>query len=61
MEFTLTYTLSNLAKGYELLELHRYKEILDNIIYIGLYRVMRNKLEGSEGKGERSVQNTGTE
>lgn len=61
VEFTLTYTLSNLAKGYELLELHRYKEILDNIIYMGLYRVMRNKLEGSDGKGERSLQNTGTE
>ena len=61
VEFNLTYTLSNLARAYELLELYRYKEILDNIIYVGLYRVMRNKLEGSGRKDERSVQNTGTE
>lgn len=61
VEFTLIYTLSNLARGYELLELYRYKEILDNIIYIGLHKIMRNKLEGSDRKDERSVQNTGTE
>lgn len=61
VEFTLTYTLSNLAKSYELLELYRYKDILDNIIYVGLYQVMRNKLKGSEREDERSVQDTGTE
>ncbi len=60
VEFSLSLTLSNLARGYELLELYRYQELLDNIIYKGLYQVMRNILEGCEKEDERSLQGTGT-
>ena len=62
VEFNLTYTLSNLARAYELLELYRYKEILDNIIYVGLVtETMRNKLEGSGRKDEVCNKILGTE
>lgn len=33
---SLYATTAEIAAGYELLELHRYKPILDNIIYLGL-------------------------
>lgn len=59
IEFTLTFTLNNLAKSYELLDLYRYNSILDNIIYIGLYQVMNKKLMRSGREFERSIQSTG--
>ncbi|MEF9853371.1 MAG: DUF5685 family protein, partial [Hydrogenoanaerobacterium sp.] len=34
--YTLNQTAAEIAKAYELLELKRYKTILDNIIYLGL-------------------------
>ena len=33
---TLTYTLSEIASAYELLDIKKNKELLDNIIYLGL-------------------------
>lgn len=36
MTFSMDYTLSSIASGYELLKIHRNDEILRNIIYIGL-------------------------
>lgn len=33
---SLTYTLSEIAAAYELLTIHKNKELLDNIIYLGL-------------------------
>lgn len=38
---SLTYTLDNIAKSFELLNIKQHKNILDNIIYMGL----RNKME----------------
>ena len=38
---SLTFTLSEISNAYNLLDIKKNKEILDNIIYIGL----RNNLE----------------
>lgn len=35
LEFSLTFTLDNMAKSYELLNLQYHREILDNIFYMG--------------------------
>lgn len=40
IHLTLTYTLDNIAKSYELLDIYNNKEILDNIIYLGLRKKM---------------------
>lgn len=37
IKFTLTYTLSEVGKSYELLGLKKNKEIIENIIYGGMY------------------------
>lgn len=37
IQFTLTYTLSQVGKAYELLELKKNREIIENIIYGGMY------------------------
>jgi hypothetical protein len=37
IKFTLTYTLSEAGKAFELLELKKNREILENIIYGGMY------------------------
>ncbi len=45
-------TADELAKAYELIDFHRYKTILDNIIYYGLddsvYKVLRKEKEADE-------------
>ncbi len=41
LEISLTYTLDNVAKSYELLDIKNNKGLLDNIIYMGL----RNRME----------------
>lgn len=46
----LNITIGELASAYELLELKRYKTILDNIIYMGLSASMRQVLEQKSGK-----------
>ncbi len=38
----LTYTLSEIANAYELLTIHKNKELLDNIIYLGLRKTVEN-------------------
>ncbi|MBR5239886.1 MAG: hypothetical protein IKW04_04870, partial [Clostridia bacterium] len=38
----LTYTLSEIANAYELLSIHKNKELLDNIIYLGLRKTVEN-------------------
>lgn len=37
ISFTLTYTLSQVGKAFELLELKKNKEIIENIIFGGMY------------------------
>ena len=41
---------AGLTAAYELLEWQRYKEILDNIIYLGLPRAAREILAKTGGK-----------
>lgn len=41
IEFSLTLTLENISKSFELLNIQYNREILENIIYLG----MRNKME----------------
>lgn len=41
IEISLTFTLENISKSFELLDLKYNKEIVENIIYLG----MRNKME----------------
>ncbi len=38
----LTYTLSEIANAYELLSIHKNKELLDNIIYLGLRKTVES-------------------
>ncbi len=48
LEFTLTFTLENIAKSFELLNVKHNRAILDNIIYMGA----RNKMEEIFNKRE---------
>ncbi len=53
---SLTFTLSSIASGYELLNLKVNKPILDNIIYLGLSNILDNVLDHKgEKKNERSI------
>lgn len=42
IETALYYNLSQLVDSYELLEIYQHKEILDNILYLGLRAKMEN-------------------
>jgi len=56
LEFSLTYTLDNIAKSYELLNIKHNKEILDNIIYMGARHKMEQVLNKKEVKKlEKSI------
>lgn len=44
----LNLTIGELAPAYELLELKRYKSILDNIIYLGLHQEIRTIRQKAE-------------
>ena len=41
---TLNLTVGQIAAAYELLDLRRYKPILDNIIYLGLHESLNQVL-----------------
>ena len=47
---TLNITAAEMATTYELLKLHRYKTILDNIIYLGLKASADHVLSGEKNK-----------
>ena len=47
-EFNLIHTLDEIAKGFELLDFKRYKDIVGNIIYSG----MQKKTENILGRGK---------
>lgn len=50
VEFSLTFTLDNVSKSFELLDLRRNREIVENIVYMG----MRYRMESILGfKGGR--------
>lgn len=61
INFTLTYTLNNLSNAYQLLTVHRYNNILENIIYLGLYQVMEKKLKNGGKEIGKPIQDTGAE
>jgi hypothetical protein len=47
-EQILNLTVTELANAYELLKLNRYKEILDNVIYLGLKNTQKQLLSDKE-------------
>jgi len=54
--FNLTYTLSEIAKAFELLDIKKNKPIIENIIYLGMLRKTEQILEiGSCSKIEESL------
>ncbi len=56
IEISLTFTLDNIAKSFELLNIKHNKPILENIIYMGMQSEMEKILIGSSGdKGENSL------
>jgi hypothetical protein len=56
VEFNLTYSLSEISKAFELLDITINRDILENIIYLGMLRKTENiLLAGREGKVEKSV------
>jgi len=56
VEFNLTYSLSQIAKGFELLDKKSDTAIAENIIYMGMLRKTENILStGSCSKIEKSI------
>lgn len=56
VEFNLTYTMSEIAKAYELLEKNENSGIVENIIYMGMLRKTETILgKGSCNKIEKSI------
>ncbi len=55
-EFNLTYCLSEISKGIELLNIRRNRGIIENIVYMGMLRKTEQILgTGSCGEVEKSV------
>jgi len=50
---TLNITVAELARAYELLNLYRYKTILDNIIYLGLKNSANEIIKSSDNPDDR--------
>ncbi|RKD31967.1 hypothetical protein BET03_11865 [Thermohalobacter berrensis] len=55
IEFTLTFTLDNIAKSFELLDIKQNKEIIENIIYIGTRHKMNKILRKGVVINEKSL------
>jgi hypothetical protein len=56
VEFNLTYSLSEIARAFELLDIKANKAILENIIYMGMLRKTEKILgTGSCNQGEQSI------
>ena len=55
VEFNLKTSLSQCAAGYELIHIKRYKELLDNIIYLGLMDRTERVLKGESKRLDESV------
>lgn len=51
----LNLTVGEIAPAYELLEIRRYKPILDNIVYDGFHDAIRSILQKKEKPNEKSV------
>lgn len=46
----LNYTITELAKAYELITIHRFKPIMDNIIYLGLKHTQETIFKNAKEK-----------
>lgn len=55
IEFTLTFTLENISKAFELLDIRHNKEILDNIVYLGMRDKMERVLARGGKENEKSI------
>lgn len=55
IEFILTYTLENVAKSFDLLNIKRNKCIIENIIFLGTRNIMENILYKGEERNEESI------
>ena len=53
VKLSLTYTLSELANSMELLETVRNREIIENIMYLGLKNVLEQVFSGRDNKKEK--------
>ncbi|MBR6728787.1 MAG: hypothetical protein IKL80_01385 [Clostridia bacterium] len=53
VKLSLTYTLSELASSMELLETVRNREIIENIMYLGLKNVLEQVFSGRNNKKEK--------
>lgn len=51
----LNSTIGEIVPSYELLEIKRYKEILDNIIYLGLKEEVKKIIDKKESANEKSL------
>ncbi|HHV60225.1 MAG TPA: hypothetical protein GXX49_08080 [Clostridiaceae bacterium] len=53
MEFTLTYSLNEISKAFELLDVKRNRGLVENIIYMGMLRQTELVLNNINCKGKR--------
>lgn len=54
---SLTYTLSEIAAAYELLDLKKNKELLDNIIYLGLRKNVESLSVEGDAPQKKEIEN----
>lgn len=48
LDYSLTFTLENIAKAFELIEFKKNREIIENIIYLGLRKSKDRALKGEK-------------
>lgn len=53
----INLTVGQIASAYELLELRRYKPILDNVVYLGLHDSIRQVLNRKQNKEKKPKKN----
>ena len=53
----INLTVGEIAPAYELLDLKRYKPILDNIIYLGLHDEIKVLINRDSQKGKKELVN----
>ncbi len=54
-KITLTASINEAIAAFELLQIKRFKEILGNILYLGLINTQKGIAEGKNKKNERSI------
>lgn len=59
LEMSLTFTLDNIAKSFELLDIKHHRSILNNIIYMGVRHRMEQIINKGDKKHEKSIRSFG--